>query len=216
MSEVINEEFVTMALLRDRIRPALYEFFGERLEKSFAEHRRKALADARGRVLEIGAGTGFNLPHYPAGIDELVVTEPNAGMLRRARRRATDKPVRFVQAAAESLPFADSSFDTVVSTLVLCSVDDVDRVLAEIHRVLSPGGQLIFVEHVRSSDPRRARWQDRLERPWRVLADGCHPNRATLERIEAGPFEVMQVERGELPKSPPIVRPLVAGRAIAR
>jgi SAM-dependent methyltransferase len=205
-----------MALLQDRIRPALYDFFGERLEKSFAEHRRKTLRDAGGRVLEIGAGTGFNLPHYPEGLAELVVTEPKAGMLRRARRRAAGRPVTFVQAAAESLPFQDSSFDTVVSTLVFCSVEDVDRALAEIHRVLRPGGQLIFVEHVRSNDPRTARWQDRLERPWQSLADGCHPNRATLERIEAGPFELVEVEHGELPKSPPIVRPLVTGRAIAR
>jgi ubiquinone/menaquinone biosynthesis C-methylase UbiE len=204
-----------MGVLQHRIRPALYDFFGEHLEKSFAEHRRKALANASGRVLEIGAGTGFNLPHYPEGIDELVVTEPNAGMLRRAQRRATDKPMTLVQAAAESLPFEDSSFDTVVSTLVLCSVEDVDRALAEIHRVLRTGGQLIFVEHVRSSDPRTARWQDRLERPWHALADGCHPNRATLERIDAGPFELVDVKRGELPKSPPIVRPLVSGRAIA-
>jgi ubiquinone/menaquinone biosynthesis C-methylase UbiE len=207
-----------VALLRDWIRPALYDFFGERLEKHFAPQRRKALAHARGRVLEIGGGTGFNLPHYPAYIEELVVTEPQAGMLARARRRAAGTGLRatMLQASAESLPFEDSSFDTVVTTLVLCTVDDVDRALAEIHRVLRPGGQLLFVEHVRSDDARRAKWQDRLERPWMVLADGCHPNRATLERIEAGAFELADVERGELPKSPPLVRPLVSGRAIAR
>jgi len=204
--------------MRDRIRPALYDFFAERMEKQFGAYRRKALAHARGRVLEIGGGTGFNLPHYPAHIEEVVVTEPQPGMLARARRRAaaTGLRVTVLEAAAESLPFEDSSFDTVVSTLVLCSVDDVDRALAEIHRVLRPGGQLLFVEHVRSDDPRRARWQDRLERPWMILADGCHPNRATLERIQAGPFELADVERSELPKSPPIVRPLVWGRAIAR
>jgi len=207
-----------MTLLRDRIRPALYDFFGARMEKHFAEHRREALAHAQGRVLEIGGGTGFNLPHYPSDVDELVVTEPAPGMLERARRRAatTDLPVTVGQASAEALPFEDSSFDTVVSTLVLCSVDDVDRALAEIHRVLRPGGQLIFVEHVRWEDPRRARWQDRLERPWMLLADGCHPNRATLERIEAGPFEVVDVQRSELQHPPPLVRPLVAGRALAR
>jgi ubiquinone/menaquinone biosynthesis C-methylase UbiE len=207
-----------MSLLRDRIRPALYDFFGGRMEKHFAGHRRKALAHAQGRVLEIGGGTGFNLPHYPSDVDELVVTEPAPGMLERARRRAatTDLPVTVRQASAEALPFEDSSFDTVVSTLVLCSVDDVDQALAEIHRVLRPGGQLIFVEHVRWEDPRRARWQDRLERPWMVLADGCHPNRATLERIEAAPFVVVEVQRSELPHSPPLVRPLVAGRALAR
>jgi SAM-dependent methyltransferase len=207
-----------MAFFRDQIRPALYDYFGARMEEHFADYRRNALAHARGCVLEIGGGTGFNLPHYPAKIEELVVTEPARGMLDRARRRAetSSLPVTFVQAAAESLPFEDAAFDTVVSTLVLCSVDDVDRALAEIHRVLRPGGQLIFVEHVRWDDPRRARWQDRLERPWAVLADGCHPNRATLERIEAAPFEVDDVEHTELAKSPPIVRPLVSGRAIAR
>jgi ubiquinone/menaquinone biosynthesis C-methylase UbiE len=207
-----------MPLLRDRIRPALYDYFGGRMEKHFAELRRSTLAPAAGRVLEIGGGTGFNLPHYPPSIDELVVTEPAPGMLARARRRAeaSDLPIAVVQASAESLPFEDSSFDTVVSTLVLCSVDDVDRALAEINRVLRPGGQLLFAEHVRSDDPRRARWQDRLEHPWMALADGCHPNRRTLERIEAGPFALAHAEHGELPKSPPIVRPLVTGRAVAR
>jgi ubiquinone/menaquinone biosynthesis C-methylase UbiE len=207
-----------MSLVRDRIRPALYDFFGGRMEKHFAEHRRSALAHARGRVLEIGGGTGFNLPHYPQDVAELVITEPAPGMLERARRRAAAiaRPVTLVQASAESLPFDDSEFDTVVSTLVLCSVVDVEQALAQIHRVLRPGGQLIFVEHVRSDDARRAKWQDRLERPWMILADGCHPNRATLARIEEGPFNVVEVERSEVPKSPPIVRPLVAGRAIAR
>jgi len=147
-----------------------------------------------------------------------VVTEPAPGMLERVRRRAsaTGRDATVVQASAQALPFDGSSFDTVVSTLVLCSVDDVDHVLREIHRVLRPGGQLIFVEHVRSDDPRRARWQDRLERPWTIVADGCHPNRATLDRIAAAPFDLVEVERSELPKSPPIVRPLVAGRAVAR
>jgi len=207
-----------MALVRDRIRPALYDFFGGKMEKHFADYRRKALVHARGRVLEIGGGTGFNLPHYPSTIEELVVTEPVPGMLERARRRAAASalPVTVLAAKAEALPFDDASFDTVVSTLVLCSVDDVDRALAEIHRVLRPGGQLIFVEHVRWEDPERAKWQDRLERPWMALADGCHPNRATLGSIEAGPFDVVEVERTELKQSLPLVRPLVAGRAVAR
>ena len=207
-----------MAFIRDRFRPALYDFCGGRMEKHFVAHRRKALGHVRGRLLEIGGGTGFNLPHYPRDIEELVITEPAPGMLERARRRAaeTDLPVTMLQASAEQLPFEDESFDTVVSTLVLCSVEDVDRALAEIHRVLRPGGQLLFVEHVRSDDPRTAKWQDRLERPWMVFADGCHPNRATVEHIEASPLEVVEVERGELPHSPALVRPFVAGRAIAR
>jgi len=207
-----------MALLRDRIHPALYDFFGERMEKHFTELRRSVLMHARGRVLEIGGGTGFNLAHYPAGLDELIVTEPSPGMLERARRRAQDSdlPVAVMPASAEALPFDDASFDTVVSTLVLCSVENVERALAEIRRVLRAGGELLFLEHVRSDDPRRARWQDRLERPWMAVADGCHPNRATLDQIVGAGFELADVRRGELPKSPPLVKPYVAGRAIAR
>src|SRR4029450_12631703 len=146
-----------MAPVRDRIRPALYDFFGGRMERHVAEYRRNALAHTHGRVLEIGGGTGFNLPHYPSTIEELVVTEPVLGMLERARRRAATSalPVTVRQATAEALPFDDASFDTVVSTLVLCSVDDPDRALAEIHRVLRPGGQLIFVEHARCGDTTR-------------------------------------------------------------
>jgi SAM-dependent methyltransferase len=99
---------------------------------------------------------------------------------------------------------------------VLCSVRDQDAALAEIRRVLKPDGALLFIEHVRADDEKLARWQDRLERPWRVVAMGCHPNRATLERIEAGGFAVEELRRGELPRSAPIVRPMILGRAVAR
>jgi SAM-dependent methyltransferase len=207
-----------MGLFGDRIAPALADFLGSVLEKDFGAHRAEVLQYARGRVLEIGSGTGFNLAHYPADVEEIVITEPSRGMLRRAQRRAAElgRPVQAVRAAAEELPFEDASFDTVVSTLVLCSVRDQDRALAEVRRVLKPGGRFLFVEHVRAEDPRRARWQDRLERPWRVVAMGCHPNRATLERITAAGFELEELHHGELPKSPPIVRPMIAGRAVLR
>ena len=173
------------------------------------------LQDAYGRVLEIGGGTGFNLPHYPDSVDELIVTEPSTGMLDRAKRRAGElgRPVELVQASAEELPLPDDSFDTVVSTLVLCAVDDQARSLAEIKRVLKPDGALLFIEHVRAEDPGLARWQDRLERPWHAIAL-CHPNRATLEAIEAAGFEVERLERGDLPKSLPLVRPMITGRAV--
>jgi ubiquinone/menaquinone biosynthesis C-methylase UbiE len=176
------------------------------------------LADARGRVLEIGAGTGFNLEHYPADVGDVVFTEPSAAMLRRAEERAAALGGRAqgVEAPAERLPFPDDSFDTVVSTLVLCSVGDQDDALAEIRRVLKPGGRFLFIEHVRSDDDRLARWQDRLERPWRVVAFGCHPNRATLDRIEAAGFEVEALEAGALPNAPRLVRPMITGRAVAR
>jgi ubiquinone/menaquinone biosynthesis C-methylase UbiE len=169
-------------------------------------------------VLEIGAGTGFNLEHYPPDVEEIVFTEPSAGMLRRAEGRAAalGGRARGVQAPAERLPFARDSFETVVSTLVLCSVEGQDEALAEIRRVLGPDGRFLFIEHVRSGDERLARWQDRLERPWGVVAFGCHPNRPTLDRIEAAGFEVESLEPGALPNAPRLVRPMITGRAVAR
>jgi SAM-dependent methyltransferase len=215
-SEVILRDDVR--LFKDGIGVALAEFVGRRVEPELAPHRRSVIEHARGRVLEIGAGVGFNVHHYPAEVEEIVISEPGARLLGRAERRAAEagRPVRAVRAFAEELPFEDDSFDTVVSTLVLCSVRDQDKSLAEIRRVLKPGGKLLFMEHVRADDPTRARWQDRLERPWRVFAMGCHPNRATLERIEAAGFEVEDLRRGELPKSAPICRPMILGRAVSR
>ena len=206
-----------MGLFKDRLLPAFADWIGKRVEPDLAPHRRSTLEQARGRVLEIGAGTGFNAAHYPDSVEELVITEPWEGALRRAERRAGEagRPADFVATGAERLPFEDESFDTVVSTLVLCTVPEPDRALAEIRRVLRPGGQFLFMEHVRSDDERLSRWQDRLERPWRVVAMGCHPNRSTLERIEAAGFEVEELRRGELPKVPPIARPMITGRAVA-
>ena len=201
--------------LRDRLAPPLYDLLGAPIEKKpfVVKGRRKLLAAAEGRVLEVGAGTGFNLPHYPE-VDELVLADGLDGMLRRAERRAERLGKKVVTKAApvERLPFEDSSFDTVVGSLLLCSVDDQDRALAEIQRVLKPGGLYLFLEHVRSDEPDVARRQDRLERIWRVIAFGCRPNRDTLPRIESA-FEVEEIDRGELPAGPRIVRPYVLGRA---
>jgi len=201
--------------VRERVFAALYDPLGARWEKTHgAEVRRKLLTDVRGRVLEIGVGTGQNFPHYP-DVDELVGVEPSEPMLRRARRRAVDRgrEVTLVEGPAEQLPFEDDSFDTVISMTVLCSVDDPGRSLQEIRRVLRPGGRFRFAEHVRSADPKRARWQDRLERPWRVLAGGCHPNRRTLQAIESAGFVVTELEQGELPGLPRLVGPYVLGTA---
>jgi ubiquinone/menaquinone biosynthesis C-methylase UbiE len=120
-----------------------------------------------------------------------------------------------VEAPAEALPFPDSSFDTAVFTLVLCTVPDPAAALAEAARVLRPEGRLLFVEHVRSREPGVARWQDRLEKPWRFFGDGCHCNRDTVATIEASPLTLEAVEPGRLPKAPPIVRPLATGSALA-
>lgn len=181
--------------------------------------RRDLLADARGRVLEIGAGTGANLPHYPAAVRELVLTEPEEPMLRRLRARVpadgtpAQPPASTLAAAAEKLPFADGSFDTAVATLALCTVDDLPQALRELRRVLVPGGRLLFLEHVRSDDVRSARWQDRLQPVWKRIAHGCHCNRATLAAIEAASFDVERVQQGPFPKALRLVRPLVWGSA---
>jgi ubiquinone/menaquinone biosynthesis C-methylase UbiE len=177
--------------------------------------RRTLVSGARGRVVEIGAGTGLNIAHYPDdGIDDLVLMEPEPAMRRRLARRLRRHahPARIVDAPAERLPLTDESVDTVVSTLVLCTVEDPERALGEIARVLRPGGQLLFIEHVRSSSRFLAAWQDYLFRPWRGFAGGCCCNRPTGELMRACGFAVAaddDVWRG----MPRIVRPLIVGRA---
>lgn len=181
-----------------------------------SERRRRLLDDARGRVLEIGAGTGRNIQHYPAAVDELVLTEPLEPMARRAERRLARHGRRglVARASAEALPFEDASFDTVVSTMVLCSVGDVPATLEEIGRVLKPGGRLLFLEHVRSDVPRVARRQDRLHGAWAWFAHGCRCNQPTVDLLEASPLEVERLERATLPAAPSIGRPIVLGSAV--
>lgn len=180
------------------------------------DRRAELLSRARGRTLEIGAGTGLNLEHYPEDVGELILTEPFEPMARRLRERAAEvaRPTRVVVAAADSLPVDDSSLDTVVCTLVLCSVEDPTASLAEVTRVLRPGGRLLFLEHVRAEDAGLARWQDRLERPWRFIGHGCHDNRDTVATIAVSGLEIEDVEHGRMPKAPPIVRPLAVGSAV--
>jgi ubiquinone/menaquinone biosynthesis C-methylase UbiE len=179
------------------------------------EMRRETLAAARGRTIDLGAGTGANLALYPDAVTELVLAEPDPHMVNQLRPKLAQsaRAAELVEAPAERLPFEDSSFDTAVFTLVLCTVPDPEAALAEAARVLKPGGKLLFVEHVRASHPGLARWQDRLETPWRFLADGCHCNRDTVANIEASPFTLERAELGKLPKAPPLVRPLVRGSA---
>ncbi len=186
-------------------------------EAGLREMRRQLLAEARGRVVEVGAGTGANLGLYPDAVSELVLAEPDPHMGKRLRERvaAGGDPARIVAAPAEALPLEDDGFDTAVATLVLCTVPDPGAALAELARVLRSGGRLLFIEHVRASEPGLARWQDRLERPWHFLADGCHCNRDTLEAILAAGFEPGPVEHGKIPKAPPIVEPLIRGTASA-
>jgi ubiquinone/menaquinone biosynthesis C-methylase UbiE len=176
--------------------------------------RQDLLADAFGNVLEIGAGTGINLPHYDGNVASLVITEPEPAMLRRLQQKAREQAplAKVLRAPAEDLPFEDGTFDTVVSTLVLCGVDDQERALREARRVLRPGGRLLFMEHVRSDDPALARFQDRMNWLNRLIVD-CDCNRPTLTTIERAGFHVSRLDRTTLPKAPKFVRPLIVGAA---
>jgi ubiquinone/menaquinone biosynthesis C-methylase UbiE len=177
--------------------------------------RRCMLLDgAGGRVVEIGAGTGLNLEHYPDAVAELVLAEPEPAMRRRLARRVRrlSRIAHVVDAPAERLPLPDASVDTVVSTLVLCTVDEPERALREIARVLRPNGQLLFIEHVRSSSRFLAACQDHLFDPWRRFAGGCRCNRPTVELMRACGFEIT-ADDVEWRGMPAIVRPLVVGQA---
>lgn len=185
-------------------------------EAGLGQMRVELLAGAGGRTLELGAGTGINLDLYPDAVADLTLVEPDPHMAKRLRERLSHSPrtATIVEAPAEQLPFESDSFDTAVSTLVLCTVPDPDAAVAELARVLKPGGRLLFIEHVRSEDPAVAGWQDRLEKPWRFLGDGCHCNRDTLATLGASPLRPGTVEHDQLPKAPPIVRPLIRGSAV--
>jgi ubiquinone/menaquinone biosynthesis C-methylase UbiE len=181
------------------------------------EMRAGLVANASGRVLELGAGTGLNLSHYGEGVTELVLTEPDPHMAKRLRERVRAvQPgfeVEVLEATAEKLSLPDRSFDTVVATLVFCTVTDPHRAVAEAARLLKPGGRLLLIEHVRSDDARVARWQDRLERPWGWLGAGCHPNRDTGTALRAS-FDISALEQDRMPGyAPPIVKPLIRGVA---
>jgi ubiquinone/menaquinone biosynthesis C-methylase UbiE len=181
--------------------------------------RERLLAGAHGDVLEIGGGTGLNLTCYGPAVGSLTITEPQPPMLRRLERRVRAAGVRehgpvatVLRAPAEDLPFDDQTFDVAVSTLVLCGVDDQPRALRELRRVLRPGGELLFIEHVRAGDPATARRQDRVNWLNRLVA-GCDCNRPTLETLGRAGFTVTEVEHTELPKAPKFIRPAIAGRA---
>src|SRR5947209_9538493 len=166
-----------------RIFAGLYDHVMARTEKAgLSAHRESLPSSASGDVLEIGAGTGRNLVFYREGVRSLTLAEPEKPMVRRLQKHLAERypDAKLLRAPAEDLPFNDNSFDTVVSTLVLCTVDDQRRALREIRRVLRPGGRLLFIEHVRADEPKLARLQDRIMPLSVRLAHGCHCNRPTL------------------------------------
>jgi ubiquinone/menaquinone biosynthesis C-methylase UbiE len=192
----------------------MYEKVGKGSEDAgLREERRQLLTRAEGATIEIGAGTGLNVPLYPQRVTRLVLTEPDRHMRARLTRRAAEAHpgAEVVDAPAELLPFADASFDTAVATLVLCSVGDQQNALEEIARVLKPGGKLLFLEHVRSDDEKIARSQDRMRPVYNLF--GCNPNRSTLAAIESSVFTVEDVRHGEIPRAPKVERPMIVGTA---
>jgi ubiquinone/menaquinone biosynthesis C-methylase UbiE len=192
-----------------------YDLFLAASERAGLHARRKRLlAAATGDTVEIGAGTGLNLGLYPPGVTELVLTEPSSHMAARLRSKlGPHERAQVVEAPAERLPFEADRFDTAVATLVLCTVPDPAVALVEIARVLRPGGRFLFLEHVHAPEPRLARWQDRLERPWKLFGAGCHCNRDTAASIDASPLSIQELERGEIPRALPLVRPMIVGAA---
>lgn len=198
---------------------ALYDRFMRGTEEAVLRRwRAELLAPLAGSVLELGAGTGANLPFYSPEVSRLVLSEPDRHFRRRLVRRLAEvgRAAEVVDAPAERLPFPDASFDAVVSTLVLCSVPDLQRALAEARRVLRPGGRLVFLEHVAAEDrPGRLAWQRRLEPLWRRLAGNCHLTRRTADAIEAAGFRMDSCTRESLRKALPWTRPSVRGYALA-
>ena len=180
----------------------------ERTGNRYQSIREEVVSEAKGRVLEVGAGTGFNLRHYSRQATSVTATEPNPFMLERAKRRAwkAGHSIEFRQARAEDLPFDDASFDTVVGTWVLCSVQEPSEALAEIVRVLKPGGNFRFVEHVRREPGFSGFWQSAIAPMWRWVGAGCDPDRDTERSIRDAGFTVKELHRfNATPPIPPLV-----------
>ncbi|MEA2349032.1 MAG: hypothetical protein QOG62_2819 [Thermoleophilaceae bacterium] len=209
-----------MARFADRLFARLYDPLFAKIEREgLTDMRRQCLAQASGEVLELGAGTGLNLEHYPDAVTRLVLTEPEEAMASQLQRKLADagREAEVHIADAQRLPFPDNSFDTVTTTLVLCTAPDPHVVLAEASRVLRPGGLFLFMEHVRAEEGSPiAKWQDRVEKPWGFIAGGCHPNRRTAATLESSALEVVNLQQTEMPKGAgPLVRPMIIGAARA-
>jgi ubiquinone/menaquinone biosynthesis C-methylase UbiE len=180
--------------------------------------RTELLTQLTGEVLEVGAGTGKNIPHYPRSVSRLVLTEPDPHMRRRLYRRVrAERPAHteVLDASLERLPFAAAGFDVVVATLVLCSVPRLDRALAEIRRVLRPGGRLLFIEHVAADDqPGRLKWQRRIEPLWKRVSGNCHLTRRTADAIADAHFDIIELRRESMRTAWTLVRPTIRGVAV--
>lgn len=169
-------------------------------------YRRRVIGAAEGRVLEIGIGSGLNLPFYPAAVEEVLGLEPSTPLVAMAEgaARACPNPVTFIEGSAEAIPLDRGSIDTVVTTWTLCTIPAASTALGEMRRVLRPGGRLLFVEHGLAPDAGVRKWQDRLTPAWRCLSGGCHLNRPIRSLIEAAGFRVEGLECGYMPGPKPL------------
>lgn len=197
---------------------AVYDRFMRVSEEAcLAKWRAALLSDVSGAVLEVGAGTGSTLGLYPKAVTRLVMAEPDPHMRARLAAKARPAGAEVCDASLDKLPFENQSFDAVVCSLVLCSVRDQKAALAEIARVLRPGGRLVFLEHVAADGkPNRLKWQARIEPVWKHLMGNCHLTRRTEAAIAAAGFEFERIERESIRKALPIVRPSIRGVARKR
>ena len=202
-----------------RLIAAVYDRLTQASEAACLQQwRAELLCDLAGQVLEVGAGTGLNIAHYPPTVSRLVLSEPDPHMRRKLSQKARAQHwehAEVLDASLEELPLPDEAFDAVVGTLVLCSVPRLDQALAEIYRVLKPGGRFVFLEHVAAEDrPGRLKWQRRVEPFWKRLSGNCHLTRSTGDAIVAAGFAIVDIKRESMRKAWPLVRPTIRGVAL--
>lgn len=187
-------------------------------ERCLRDWRQSLLKNLSGTVLELGCGTGANFEFYPAAVKSLQLIEPNRSMRQKLDKKLLQYPhlpIKILACSGELLPFPDSHFDSVVSTLVLCSVKNPQQMLSETYRVLKPNGQLIFIEHVAATENlNRLKWQKRLQPFWKIINCGCHLTRPTELNITEAGFKIEEITRQSMRGVPPIVRPSIRGNAI--
>ena len=204
-----------MGFYQDYILPYLINLAMRR--QDFAPYRERVLADAQGRVLEIGIGSGLNLPFYTQRAQQVIGLDPSPRLLAMARGagRKAEGAIELVEGSAEAVPLEDRSVDTVVTTWTLCSIPDPRRALAEMRRVLRPGGRFLFVEHGLAPDPKVRWWQDRLTPAWKRVGGGCHLNRAIAQLIEEAGFQFERLDTGYM-RGPKPMTFMYEGRARPR